>query len=184
MLVRCKHTNLQPFEGDPALLARLQRDIHLDELPLEVGGVYVVFGVRSTSEGTWYYLCDADNDAWPTPWPAELFEVVDSRPSGLWERRQGARGTIEAPSEWVRDPLFYERLVDGRSQEVASFARLREAMALEFGRPDVTVTALRLDAEWVQCPACDEVWQATGDSALIRCPSRSCHRVMIRPSLS
>jgi hypothetical protein len=67
--------------------------------------------------------------------------VIDDRASKFWRVQvQAARGpsprfpliTTFAIKEWVDEPMFFERLVDGREREVKIFAAAAAAMDSEF----------------------------------------------------
>ena len=83
----------------------------------------------------WYYLCLDDDDETPSPYPAELFDVADDRPSSYWRL-----STVTYPDgvmssmvfeEWVKDPSFYERLVEDDPSAIEVFQRYRNLMNKE-----------------------------------------------------
>lgn len=100
------------------------------EFPLTPGRTYPVFGITVLLGLTWYYVLDDDDLDWPTWAPAPLFEVVDGRIPPSWQYgyftfgRDDQFPMISFP-EWASDHHFYERLVDGEPEALATFDQRR-----------------------------------------------------------
>lgn len=80
--------------------------------------------------GLWYYVLDDDDLDWPVWYPAELFEIVDGAIPSDW--RVGTRATEQSGlrlilsfPEWVNQPSYYEKLVDGQPSAVVAFEAQR-----------------------------------------------------------
>jgi hypothetical protein len=100
------------------------------EFPVTPGRSYAVFGITVLLGLTWYYVLDDDDLGWPTWAPAPLFEVVDGRIPASWQYGYFMFGRDEqfpliSFPEWASDHLFYERLVDGEPEALATFAQRR-----------------------------------------------------------
>jgi hypothetical protein len=138
MRVKCCKNRLSQFDNS-AVVARLRRSYHYDdEIPIEVGKASTVYGVVFRDNIPWFYLCDGPDYDWPTPKAADFFEVIDDRLSQHWRlaldlRPDGNTDAYLVFPEWSRDLAFYERLVGGRREEVAIFARYRAQIDAEFG---------------------------------------------------
>jgi hypothetical protein len=102
--------------------------------PLVVGKEYVVYGVTITLGHVWYYICDEEFVYYPVWNPSSLFEVSDSSIPEFWRIRvRAARGYQEERfllsfPEWVNDDFFYDKLTDGKDEEVRIFNHYRRLL--------------------------------------------------------
>ena len=106
------------------------------EIDLEVGREYTVYGLVFWDNSPWYYLCAEDYDEYPKPFAAEFFDVLDARLSSHWklsvvEQGEGEILSSLVFSEWAKDPLFYERLIEDDSKAVELFEKYRQLMDQE-----------------------------------------------------
>jgi hypothetical protein len=176
MRVRCVKNRIADVADQPELHRYLLRSVHLDGvLPVPIGGRFVVYAVEPRAGVDGYYIVTDEGDDYPKAYPAPFFEVEDPRRSIHFV----TAGALTTFPEWAEDPMFYERLVDGAPREVAIFRRMRDVLDLEHADPAITETASVIDAAWVQCPACEHVWEAPASGEMLRCPG--CGRVLRRP---
>lgn len=138
MKVTCIINNLISF-SDPGQLKRLRKYISLQdvEIGLELGKVYVVYGIVFWDNSPWYYVCLEDCDEYPTPFAAEFFSVLDRRLSSHWrlaveELSEGEVYSALVFDEWAEDRSYYEKLVDGNSEAEELFACYRRRMDHEW----------------------------------------------------
>ncbi len=135
MKVLCTINNIFDLK-DNSTVERLKKYIRLSDgqLNLEKSKEYCVYGVLFRDNSPWYYLC-LDDDESPSPYPAELFDIVDGRPSLYWRL-----STVTYPEgvmslmvfdEWAKDPSFYENLVEDDPSAIRVFANYRELMNKE-----------------------------------------------------
>ncbi len=107
------------------------RNIHLDEVGLVVGRRYVVYGITFLDgDGLpWYFVCEDEDDEYPTPQLGSFFDHVEGTVPEGWEvaKNTNAGSFSILPSRWADDPCFLEKLVDGEPEAVAYFRGLREA---------------------------------------------------------
>ncbi|MCP4401647.1 MAG: hypothetical protein GY801_30645 [bacterium] len=133
MKVVCAVNNIYEL-GDENTIARLKKYIRLSDgqLNIQVNSIYVVYGILFLDNSPWYYLCPFEDDEDPTPFPAELFNIVDDTIPSCWKLSyQNNRGTLKTElvfPEWSRDPLFYEQLVDGDPEKIRLFKKYRQLL--------------------------------------------------------
>ena len=106
---------------------------------LSKGDEFTVYGMIFRDNAPWYYIIDGFQMDYPSPYPSDLFNVVDPRLSRFWElatvveSKESAFVSTELVfKEWAEDQLFYERLVEGYAQEVEKFKQYRALMDSEF----------------------------------------------------
>ncbi|MEA2521238.1 MAG: hypothetical protein QOI81_884 [Actinomycetota bacterium] len=110
-----------------------------DQLPLEVGAVYEVFGMAVVEGKAWYVVEIAlpGRDRLTFPFPATLFEVVDPTPGPRWTFgvHKGAKGAhdlvIFSFPPAADDPGFFERLLDGSPEETQLFIEYRQTLTTD-----------------------------------------------------
>lgn len=133
--VRCTTNRVDRLPEGPAK-RRAQENIRVEGPidPLEVGRIYDVCALETWRDGGLrLYLHTTDGLHFPSPYPAEFFEFVDSRFPPGWKVGVGATegGTtmkrVSFP-EWVDDEHFYERLVVGDTAAIRVYERWRETI--------------------------------------------------------
>lgn len=136
MKVLCTINNIYELQDSTAIV-RIEKHIHLSDgqLNLEKNEEYCVFGILFRGNSPWYYLCVNDDDRSPTPYPAELFDIVDGRLSSYWKLstvnyRSGVMSSIVF-DEWAKDSSFYERLIDDDPSAIGVFERYRNLINKE-----------------------------------------------------
>ena len=139
---------------------------------------YVVYAVVTTPPGV-VYLID-DGGSAPFAYAAELFEVVDARTSRLWEPPTPASTTRSFPA-WSQDDGFYDHLVEGDDDGVARriFDEARSVMDVEFVVPSRAKAVGNLLGEgWVECAACDYVWNEASSLVNEMCTCPNCRLLL------
>lgn len=129
MKCRCIRRSIAELSPDDA--RHFGRHVHLDEVHLEIGREYLIFGVLLRDGRPWYLLCEEEDDDYLKPHFSELFELVDPRIPPDWSlalHNTNAGPFALLPTAWAADPAFLEKLVDGEPAAVAAFSRLREAL--------------------------------------------------------
>jgi hypothetical protein len=114
-------------------LDHFDRYVHLDEVGLDVGRSYLIYGVVVLDGRPWFFVCEDDGDAYPVPHYAGFFDVVDRRipPGWMWVENHPNVGPLAMlPREWVARPFFLEALVDGDAVAVSVFREIRNALAV------------------------------------------------------
>ena len=129
MRVKCVRNDLQRIGGE-RVRGRLARSIHLDgpDSTLSVGSEYLVQALEEKDGGLWLYLHTVDALGYPHPYPAEMFEVIDSQVSDNWCVRieDGADGRSWkriAFCEWAEDDGFYEKLINDDENALEVYRR-------------------------------------------------------------
>ena len=147
MLVKCILNDLNLIK-DEALKKRIDVEIYSPngKIPLSVNKDYLVYGVEFWSNlYPRFYICDDRYPRmnYPVPYFADFFSMIDNRVSKYWAFgiRNGAEGKIY-PSlsfkEWVDDPSFFERLIDGDTNAKKVFEKYKNLMD-----PEVATDILR-----------------------------------------
>lgn len=137
MKVVCRINNLNNI-SNPYTLDRLKKYISKPDgdVDLDVGREYKVYGVVFWDNRPWLYLCTEDYDEYPKPFSLEFFDVVDDTLSPHWKLSSFSQGEYKAATslvfgEWAKDPNFYEKLIDGDSEAIATFAKYRHIIDQE-----------------------------------------------------
>ena len=135
MKVICKLNNLNNIlNKDTELLIRKYMNRPSGEIDqLEVSKEYTVYGIEFRSNYPWYYLIDDWIDDYPTPYPADLFDISDERLSRYWRldfevHQDGTASSRLVFDEWAKEPMYQERLVDGEPEEVELFMKYKQLM--------------------------------------------------------
>lgn len=105
-----------------------ERNIHQNEVWLEIGKKYNVYGIsfRDGEDIPWFLVCEND-DEYPKPHLGAFFEIIDGGiPSGwVFTSVRGNVGDVAfLPKAWAEDPCFLEKLDDEGVDEIAYFQEL------------------------------------------------------------
>lgn len=152
---------------------------------LIIGKEYIVYGFTLYLGYVWYYLCDENYTYYPFWNPAPLFEVVDNRLSRFWRynhitgSNHEKTNVIVAFKEWVNDPFYYDKLTNGEESAIAQFKHYKELMDLEFPIMAIASNPIPIENDWLMCPDCNETWQVSSSSGMLKCPR--CSRLLLNP---
>ncbi len=107
------------------------------ESSLQIGRTYVVYAAATWGECICYAVCDENYPVFQFPvfYPAVQFAVVDTKIPSCWSFCYLASGEdddwreefVAAFPEWAEDRAYYERLVEGEGDALATF-RARKRM--------------------------------------------------------
>jgi hypothetical protein len=132
MKITCVINNFLAL-NDSNTIERLKKYLNFPsgELNLKKDKEYDVYGILFRDNAPWYYICTSEEDECPTPYPNELFRVIDDIPSHYWRlvTYTYTDGTVASSmvfDEWAKDPLFYERLVDDDPSAIKVFLKYRK----------------------------------------------------------
>lgn len=111
---------------------RIRHSISIDgEIQeLILGRYYTVWAIDCMEDGgLWVYIHSVSSHHFPTPYPAEFFELDASLPQG-WSlafatKEEGVAIRRISFPEWAHDDRFYERLVDADGSAVETYERWR-----------------------------------------------------------
>ena len=138
MKVKCKVNNVYKIT-DSTVRNRVEnyKDEDNGEIYLDVGKIYTVYGVVISNNVPLFLLCTEINEEYPIPFDPAFFEIVDGRFSSFWrlsffEYEENKCSTSIVFEEWANNPMFFEKLLDGEPEEVATFSRYRKLMDEEF----------------------------------------------------
>ncbi|WP_145290318.1 hypothetical protein [Pirellulimonas nuda] len=108
---------------------QVRQGVHGDNVTIEVGRLYCVYGMSLSSGIPLYLLCENERDWYPVPHYAVFFEVVDNTLPSDWvyvEDSYNLGRYALLPKAWASDPCFLEKLVDGDLMAVAAFSDIKE----------------------------------------------------------
>lgn len=102
--------------------------VHLDEVLLDIGRSYIVYGVYFWDGLPWYLVCEEPTAMYPVPNCGLLFDLVDPTIPSDWQlRTENSRAAaVLLPKRWAEDPMLMERLIDGDPEAETLFRALRE----------------------------------------------------------
>jgi len=181
MLVRVAHPGLDdaPAEAAQPWLPRFDS---FRTTELQRGREYVVYAVLSMPEGLAYHIdvFHRGSCVYPFAYPGALFEVFDARISRWWaDPIPGA--SVHSIAAWMADDDFYDKLLEGWDDGAAraTFATARDRMELEFLVPSkVKARGEKAGEGWVECKACDYVWQNEATVLDEMCVCANCHLLL------
>jgi len=107
MIVMCKAR--ASFDSYTNTVPSAQPDL------LEKDAKYYVHAIGGNCFGMWYYVCMWNGAAFPYPFSADLFEVVEDDVSDFTEKQVVSKQKDEwimAPGFWTKKPNYYEILID------------------------------------------------------------------------
>ena len=138
MRVRCKVNNINHV-NEYRVQKRLKNYFFYEtgEIDLYLNKEYTVYGITFYEGFPKYIICSEESDEYPKPYDPAFFEIVDGRFSSFWrlsffEYEENKCSTSIVFEEWANDPMFFEKLLDGEPEEVATFSRYRKLMDEEF----------------------------------------------------
>lgn len=112
-----------------AIRKRLLADVHVIGRieGLDLGQEYEVQAVEAWSDGYLRFYVHVLSLPWPSPYPAELFEISDPTIPENWSGKfkatnLGVRFRRLAFKQWAEDETFYERLLNGDDAAVSAYA--------------------------------------------------------------
>ncbi len=121
------------LKSDKARLSRHRRLRSNDGSTLETNQIYTVYGVFIEDGYSDFYLSEYDGyEGSPTPYPKEIFEIVDERPSQYWIRTECKSSQSYFFREWTEDEMFHSNLVERWEPELGIFQRYKSWMDDEF----------------------------------------------------
>lgn len=136
MIVRAIDNNIDLVSSD-ALLYQHLLDTHRYDRPvlkIRPGRLSSVLAIEVKLRNLWVYICEPPDLRYPLKYPLQFFSVLDSRASKLWDWDRtplehmgldlNTEQRISFP-EWVSDPNFYEKLVDGDPLAIKQFTAAR-----------------------------------------------------------
>ena len=106
------------------------------EVDLQIGKEYVIYGIEFRDNCPWFYICSENDDEYPKPFAADLFEITDKQPSTYWQlnfksKENNKNQTQLVFREWAEDASYYERLVDSEESAMIIFEHYKKLMNAE-----------------------------------------------------
>lgn len=137
VLVKCIENSVSRLSPEQQVLHR--RFDTGDVVALDVGQLYLVFGITRRGSSTWYLVLEEPDADYPVPHHSGFFEVTDARIPPGWSisgRGNNAGEHSLLPSPWCARPDFMERLVDGDRAAMEEFTKITESLAAYHRGPD------------------------------------------------
>lgn len=131
MLVECIGNTITHLSCERTKDA-FKRNIHQEEVWLEIGRLYTVYGItfRDGENLPWFLVCE-DEDECPKPHLGEFFKIVNGEiPSG-WDFTTSVTNLGEIgilPQKWATDSCFMEKLVNEESEAWDYFSQLKASL--------------------------------------------------------
>lgn len=90
---------------------------------LDIGETFQVYGLETSLTEQVVYIQAVGGHHFPSPYPLANFDIVQGNlPSG-WALAKMPAGSFRlGPPEWVEDPVYYERLLDGEKAALEAYA--------------------------------------------------------------
>lgn len=131
MIVKCTGNSARHLTTAEAV-ERFNRNTNLEQVHLEIGSIYLVFGIAFRKGRPWYLICEEEGDEYPKPHLSDFFQVIDSRLPPDWSFRASKNNAGDVsvlPTPWAQDPSFLEKLVDEHTDALAFFEKLKADLA-------------------------------------------------------
>ena len=131
MLVRCIGNSLSHLNTKREKLA-YSRNIHQDEVWLDIGMEYKVYGVsfRDGEDIPWFLVCEHDGE-YPRPHLGAFFEIINGEIPLGWvftSVKNNAGEIALLPKNWAEDPYFLEKIYDGEEDALLYFYELSKSI--------------------------------------------------------
>lgn len=125
MRVRCTINKVRDLTASQR--EHFSRYAHLDRVGFNVGDLVPVFGVIVRDGLPWYLVCEDPQDEYPVPHFSAFFEVVEARVDPDWclAMQTNVGDFAFLPPVWAVDPDYMEGLVDGHSDAIKYFEKLK-----------------------------------------------------------
>lgn len=131
MIVRCRINDIAKI-AEKNVRERLFKSIPLDGPihDLSIGNTYPVIGIiRWNYGGLWIYLHTTEEVGYPSPYPIELFEIVNPALLSKWsisfdKMENGLVLNQIGFPEWISGN-FYEKLLDEDEEAIAQYKSQR-----------------------------------------------------------
>jgi hypothetical protein len=127
MKARCTGNSLAHLQ-DEDMKRSYEKRVHLEEVNLNIGRVYPIFGVGFWDGVPWYLVYDEPEDEYPTPQLGGFFDLIDETIPPDWVFHIGRTNVGKVallPKVWAKDPAFLEKLVDGDSEAIKVFMEMK-----------------------------------------------------------
>ncbi|WP_139699717.1 hypothetical protein [bacterium endosymbiont of Bathymodiolus sp. 5 South] len=121
MIVKCIKNKREDLSAE--LLPNYDNYVNGQEIYMEIGQYFFVFGVSFREDVPWYLILEDETDDYPLPFSSGLFKMVDSSIPNDWHFcNQPFASDIPCiiQKEWT-NPLFYGHLLDGEEYAVKKF---------------------------------------------------------------
>jgi hypothetical protein len=134
MLLKCLRNKSDDLDENAR--NHLSRFIRIDrnEVYLDVGTIYVAYGVTFRDAHPWFYVYEDPKESYPIANSHHYFEIVEGTFDPSWRMVIGLTDKGSAmpdiiPMEWAEDSMFYEKLVDDDPEMVAAMKPIKERIA-------------------------------------------------------
>ncbi|HEY8954840.1 hypothetical protein [Chitinophaga sp.] len=139
MKIKCLTENIKADHHNEKLIEWAKNT----ELEITEGNIYVVLAISKYFDVYFYYILGDESTTYPLAFPAELFEIIDSRVSQCWDlelrnieslsKLNIRNNEVISFKEWSNEnDFFYEKLLDKNAKEVSIFESYKNKMLQEF----------------------------------------------------
>lgn len=161
MMVRCVDNSYLRVRNKPNLLSFIggnPEEVPEKQVPLVIDERYLVVAIAFGPFVPWYFIDDRLSGlSYPELYPADFFEITDSRFSRYWSRgkwvdRLDGQHVIFATDEWNKCDGFHGKLFSGDNQAKLIYQSNLIKLRAEYDLPWIVRKAVHLENGWV----CDE----------------------------
>lgn len=204
MILKCTNNRITDFKNQIDIFEILKKNYSPIDWPIGIGigCFFKVYAIKQGSLLNRVFIAD-QNPLIIDSYHDIFFEIIDSRISRYWDKNfQGMsyeeikslpKGTEASFKEWINDPNFYYKLIEGEEvpgvftdkeskDALKIFQRYKDLMDLEFAMPGIKEKAIDLGSDnWLMCTKCDESWQDENAKIheMVKCPK--CVTVWLSP---
>lgn len=152
-----------------------------DKFHLTFGKDYIVYGIEYVKDGSVNFLIVDDTEVYyPNIYPAEFFDIKDNRLSKHWYGCNGDCYPIKnitypqiiSFEELVKNKYFLNELLDCENNSQQIFLNYKKKIDNEFPDEDLKKAGY-IEANWVECSYCGEIWENNSEDAIIICPKNN-----------
>ena len=157
---------------------------------VEIGKDYFVQAIQRYNNLLYFSIYEENDETYPMWHDSELFEIIDATPSKYWKSSFGKlasekidNGTMIGFSEWVDNPIIYEKLLDDDEVALLLFYKYKKLIEKEnillfcsefYQNPNIKEVGINLGDNWIMCPNCGEAYEIIKEKGTIECINLAC----------
>jgi len=139
--------DLKPEDGASITDVANIKAVNMDDPPITVGKVYLVYGIVLRMGNLWYDLMTEHSTRYTLSILAVFFDTIDHRLSEHWRLHVEGNGDFQIrPHSWTENPYYHEAVSDGDADAVEDFLRVRGRIEAEDAQREANDLTERLNS--------------------------------------
>ena len=147
-----------------------------DNLSLKDSQTYIVYAIEFNEEGHERFCVLESGIIFPSSFPSDLFDIVDTRISKFWDSVDDYK-KLEKPKvfprvisfkEWRENEYFHGEMVENIGEANYIFSQYQQVMNLEFKDPEYP-TAFKIEDNLFLCCNCNFAIESIDNFEKVKC---------------